>query len=343
MKAAVLEQAQQSMVIKDVPAPSVGVNDVLIRVRACGVCHTDLHIAEGFLSAFGLDPFPLILGHEIVGEVEQIGAEVTHLKPGDRVAAYWSFGCGHCHYCLSGKEQICITNIGSGTVQSLGVTLDGGYAEYVKVGGDYAIPLPAELDFVDAAPFNCAGLTVYGGFKNAALRPGQRAAVLGIGGLGHMAIPVAKAMGAEVIAITSTETKLAIAKELGAHHAILATRAEVGQKLLEMGGADVVLSTTIDAHAIGCALQGLRPQGALVVIGMTTDPLPIVPAQLAVFEQRVIGSSVGARCDYQELLQLAVQNNIRPMTETYALDEVNEVHDRLRANKVRFRAVLTPN
>jgi D-arabinose 1-dehydrogenase-like Zn-dependent alcohol dehydrogenase len=343
MKAAVLEQAQQPMVIKDIPVPSIGDNEVLIQVRACGVCHTDLHIAEGFLSGFGLDPFPLVMGHEIVGEVDQIGAGVNHLTCGERVGAYWTFGCGHCQCCLSGKEQTCTTNLSSGNFQAAGMTLDGGYAEYVKVGAEYAIPLPEELDFVDAAPFLCAGLTTYAGFKNAVLRPGQRAAVLGIGGLGHMAIPIAVAMGAEVIAITSTEAKMKLAKELGAHYTINATGPEIGQKLLEIGGVDVVLSTTVDAQVIGCVLQALLPQGALVLAGLTTAPLPVVPAQLVAFGQRIIGTNIGSRLDYQELLHLAVQNDIRPITETYALDEVNEVHERLRANQVRFRAILTPN
>ncbi len=344
MKAAVLEQANQPMVIKDMPDPTMGVNDVLIKVRAAGVCHSDIHIADGILEAFGLNPFPLIMGHEIVGEIEQVGAEVTHVKPGDRVGAYWQFGCGHCLLPVlpSGKEQTCITNLTNGPRQA-GITLPGGYAEYVTIGGEYAIPLPDDLEFVDAAPFLCAGLTMYGGFKNAALRPGQRAAVLGIGGLGHMAIPIAKALGAEVIAITSTESKQAVARKLGADHTINGAGAEAGKKLLAMGGADVVLSTTLNTEAIIGAMQGLRPQGALVLTALTTEPVPVVPLQLLFTEQRVIGSAIGSRRDYQELMQLAVQNNIRPMTETYALDEVNAVHDRLRAGNVRYRAVLTPN
>ena len=343
MKAAVLEQAHQPMVIKNIPDPTVGVNDVLIKVTAAGVCHSDIHIADGLLGTLGLDPFPLIMGHEIVGEIEQVGAEVTHLKPGTRVGAYWSFGCGHCHYCLSNKEQLCITNLSAGSIRSAGVTLPGGYAEYVTVGAEYAIPLPDEIEDVDAAPFLCAGLTVYGGFKNAALKPGQRAAVLGLGGLGHMAIPIAKAMGAEVIAITSTESKQAVAKQLGADHTINATGADAGQKLLAMGGADVVLSTTVDPEAIAGVMQGLLPQGTLALIGLTGEPLPVIPVPLVLTEQRVIGSAIGSRLDYQELMHLAVQNNIRPMTETYALDDVNAVHDRLRAGKVRYRAVLNPN
>jgi len=343
MKAAVLEQAQQPIVVKNVPDPSVGVNDVLIKVRACGVCHTDLHVVDGMLAAFGLDPFPLIMGHEIVGEVAQVGSEVTYLKPGDRVGAYWQFGCGHCHYCRSGKEQTCITNLSTHNIRHAGVTLPGGYAEYMTVDAGYAIPLPDAIEFVDAAPFLCAGLTMYAALKNAALRPGQRAAILGIGGLGHLAIPIAKAMGAEVIAITSTESKQATAKELGADHTINGVGSEAGSKLLAMGGADVVLSTTLHTEAINSALQGLLPQGTLVLTALTADPLPIIPVQLLAGEKRIIGSLVGSKLDFQELMKLAVQNKIRPVTETYALDDVNMAHERLRAGKVRYRAVLTPN
>ncbi len=205
------------------------------------------------------------------------------------------------------------------------------------------MPLPDAMEFVDAAPFLCAGLTIYGGLKNAALRPGQRVAILGVGGLGHMAIPVAKAMGAEVIAITATESKQAAAKKLGADHTICASGAEAGKKLLEMGGADVVLSTTVNTEAINGAIQGLLPQGAMVLIGLTTDSLPVIPLVMLIGEQRLIGSLAGSRSDFQELIQLAAQHNIRPTTETYALDDVNKAHERLREGKVRYRAVLTPN
>jgi propanol-preferring alcohol dehydrogenase len=340
MKAAVLEQIQQRLVIKDVADPTVGANDVLIKVRACGVCHSDLHIIDGMFAAIGMKPFPLIMGHETVGVVEQVGALVTNVKPGDRVGAYWQFGCGHCHYCLSGKEQTCITNLSTGHFQYAGISLPGGYAEYMTLGAEYAIPLPDAIDFVDAAPFLCAGLTMYGGFKNAKLYPGQRAAVLGIGGLGHLAIPIAKAMGAEVIAITSHESKQAMAKQLGADHTIAATGADVGKKLMAMGGADVILSTTLDTDAIKGAMGGLLPQGSLVLTALTTEPLPIIPLQMLFAEQRIIASLIGSRLDYQELMQLVMQNNIRPITECYTLDDVNDVHDRLRAGNVRYRAVM---
>ena len=155
-----------------------------------------------------------------------------------------------------------------------------------------------------------------------------------------MAIPIAKAMGAEVIAVTGTESKQAVARELGADHTIYASGADVGQKLLEMGGADVVLPTTVNPETINGALSGLLPHGTLLLVALTTDPLPIIPVPILFAEQRIIGSAIGSRPDYRELMKLAVQNNIYPMTETYALDDVNAVHERLRAGDVRYRAVL---
>src|SRR3990172_12320576 len=196
MKAAVAEQARQPLVIKDALHPSVGARDVLVRVKACGVCHSDLHVVDGLMAARGLDPFPLILGHEVTGLVEEVGSEVRHLGRGARVGVYWIYGCGTCRYCLAGKEQACVAQPRSAS----GITRPGGYAEYIALPADHAMPLPEGLDFVSAAPFFCAGLTMYAGFKNAGLQPGQRAAVLGIGGLGHLAIPIARALGGEGIA-----------------------------------------------------------------------------------------------------------------------------------------------
>jgi alcohol dehydrogenase, propanol-preferring len=338
MKAAVMERVREALVVKEIPSPSIGDEDVLIRIHGAGVCHTDLHIADGILETLGLDPFPLVLGHEITGVIEQVGANVTHLKPGDKVGAYWWFGCGHCRYCFSGEEENCTTQF-----QAAGFTQNGGYGEYYAVPGEYAVPLPAELDVVEAAPLLCAGLTVYGGFKNAGLKPGQRAAVLGIGGLGHMAIQVAAAMGAEVIAITSSDNKVKLAEQLGAHHVLLGTGEEIGPKLRDMGGADVVLTTTVDAQSLTTIMQGILPQGALVFTGATTEPLPIIPMSLLFPQHRIMGSLIGSRRELQEVLQLAAKHRLRSMIETYSLEEANKAHDRLRANQVRFRAVLTPS
>jgi propanol-preferring alcohol dehydrogenase len=339
MKAAVLQAPQQPLVIEDVAVPSLGPHDVLIRVHACGVCHTDLHLADGMFKAMGSDPFPLIPGHEIAGVVAEVGTAVTHLQPGNRVGAYWWLTCGRCRNCISGEEEACEETLAQ--LQAIGLTRDGGYAEFVKLPSSRVMALPPEIEFADAAPFFCAGLTAYGGFKNARLQAGQRAAVLGVGGLGHMAVQIASAMGAEVIAITSTEAKRDLATQLGAHHVVTGGSGEISAKLLELGGADVVLSTTLDFQSIRDVLRGVRPLGTLVLTGLTGGRLPLDPRTFILAQQRIIGSNIGSRCDLQELLDLAGRSNIRPMTETYALDEVNQVFERLQNNQVRFRAVLT--
>ncbi len=341
MKAAVQEQPKLPMVIKDVPDPSPEMGEVLIKVQAAGVCHSDIHIADGDLAAFGFDPYPVIMGHEIAGVVEQVGSGVSDFKVGDRVGVHFIMPCGHCPYCQIGEDESCLEYLSS--FAGVGWTINGGYAEYVKVPENRVIPLPATIDFVDAASLFCAGLTTYAGFKNAGLQPGQRVAVLGIGGLGHLGIAIAKAMGSEVVAITSTESKIALAKQLGAHDVISGANGESGKKLMAMGGANVILSTTIAPEAIAPTMAGLLPQGTLVLTGATMDALPVVPMMLMVPQHRVIGSLVGSSQEQRELLQLADEHGIRPMTETYALEEVNRAHDRLRANQVRFRAILTPN
>lgn len=339
MKAAVLEQVGEKMKIQDVPMPSVGPGDALVKVAACGVCHTDLHISEGFFRPLGIDVFPIIPGHEAVGVIEEVGAEVKHLKRGDRVGAFFFQTCGLCPGCLDGRETACESLFNHPRMS--GFSLNGGYAEYLAAPAEFLVRLPNELEFTDAAPLFCGGITMYGALKQAGVRADQRVAILGIGGLGHMGVAIAKAMGAEVVAITSAG-KESWAKELGADH-VVTRDGNVGQQLLALGGADVIVSTTIDPADIGNVLQGLRMRGSYVVTGMTVEPLSVMPAGFAFAQQRVIGSIIGTRREQAELLDLAVRHRIRPVTETYPLAAANEAHERLRDQKVRMRAVLLPS
>lgn len=340
MKAAIQQRAQTPLVFEDLPKPDVGPCEALVRVRACGVCHTDLHLAEGLFKTFGYDPFPLVPGHEIAGTVEEVGPEVTQLRPGDRVTVYWWHSCGRCRCCLAGEEESCLEGLAQ--MRATGLTRNGGYAEWVSVPADCLVPLPAEIEFAEAAPFCCAGLTVYAGLKNAGLRPGQRAAILGIGGLGHLGLQIARAMGAEVIALTSSESKQEVARQLGAHHVLPAAGRDFGKRLRELGGADVVVSTTMDFQTIRDVMDGLLPQGTLVLASLTAGRLPIDPRSFILAQQRVMGTFLGSRRDLQELLHLAALHRIRPLVEKYPLEQVNEVQQRLRENKVQFRAVLEP-
>lgn len=277
MKAAVIEEVGKPMVVQNVPMPTIGRRDALMRVEACGVCHTDVHLAEGFFRPLGIDVFPIIPGHEAVGVIEEVGAEVTHVKRGDRVGAFFFQTCGLCPHCLDGTETACRTLFAN--PRMTGFSLNGGYAEYMAAPADFLVPVPEELSFADAAPLFCAGITMYGGLKQAKLRADQRVAILGIGGLGHLGVSIAKAMGAEVVAITSAG-KESWAKELGADR-VITRNGNIGQQLQELGGADVILSTTIDPADIGTAMQGLRMRGSFVLTGMTTDPLTIMPAAFA--------------------------------------------------------------
>lgn len=339
MKAAVQEHVGQPLAIRDVPMPGVGRRDALVRMEACGVCHSDIHLAEGFFRALGIDVFPIIPGHELVGVVEEVGEDVTHVKPGDRVGAYFFQTCGLCPHCFDGHETACAT-LFTGPRLS-GFTVDGGYAEFVATPAEFLLPLPDELAFEEAAPLFCGGVTAYGALKRADVRAGQRVAILGIGGIGHMAIPIARAMGAEVVAITSAG-KEQWARELGADQ-VITRNGDVGAQLRELGGADVVLSTTIDPEDIASVQQGLRVRGSLLVTGMTVEPLSVMPAAFAFSQQKVIGSIIGTRRDQAELLDMAVRHRIRPVTEVYPLARANEALDRLRHQEVRLRAVLTPS
>lgn len=339
MQAVVLEKPEGALTLKQVPDPEISSREVLVEVQACGVCHTDVHLREGFFRPLGIDVFPIIPGHEITGTIREVGRDVSHLKPGDRVGVYFFYSCGTCRACLSGVDQACAT-LFTGSLPAAGLTVNGGYAQLVKAPAGAVLKLPDALDFVAAAPLFCGGLTVYGAMKNAGVKPSHRVAILGIGGLGHLAIPIARAMGAEVVAITGSKDKAAMAEGLGAHTVIVA-KEEVGAQLLESGGADAIISTSIDPATIGEVMQGLRPRGSYVITGMTMEPVSVTPAAFAFAQQRVIGSIIGSRRDMAELLDLAVRHRIAPLTETHPVQDVNKVHARLSRNEVRMRAVLT--
>ena len=340
MKAATIEQRQRPLVVREIPdLEKPGPQEVLIEVAAAGICHTDLHIQDGLFSDIGIDVFPVVPGHETTGVISQVGSDVTHLKPGDRVGVYWIYTCGHCRYCLAGEEQACVSYLP--TLDANGFARQGGYATHIKIPASHALVIPEGLAMEDAAPLLCGGLTVYAGLKNAGLRPSQRVGVLGVGGLGHLAIQIAGAMGAEVIAATSSASKADLAMRLGANDVVVGS-GTVGEQLRTLGGVDVILSSTLDAAAIANSMQGLNPLGCLVLTGLTADVLPVTPMALAFAQHRIVGSLIGSRRDTVDLLQLAAHHRIKPMIERFPLDSVNEAYERLRNNDIRFRAVLLP-
>ena len=315
-----------------------------MRVAAVGACHSDLYIADGDLDAMLAmlpepPPRPMVLGHEIAGTVEQLGPDAAGVAVGDRVGVHWIAPCGACPNCAVGAETACLTPM---TQRSWpGGSVDGGWAEYVKMPAQHLVRIPDALTFEEATPLMCAGMTVYGGFKNGGLQAGQRVAVIGIGGLGHLAIPIAKALGAEVVAVTSSPDKEQLAKDLGADHVVIGSP-EASQQLMGLGGVQFVMQTAPTHQVLLNVAGGLFPRTPIVLAGITMDAVPLPGALITLAQLQIMGSVGATHAQMDEVLDLAVQHDIRATTESYPLSEVNAVLNRLRDNEVRFRAVLTP-
>jgi propanol-preferring alcohol dehydrogenase len=329
MRAAVLEQVGRPLVMRDVPTPRPDPGEVLVRIHASGVCHTDLKIIEGLAPAL-----PLIPGHEPVGEIVELGEGVTGLAIGARVAVHPFFSCGECPACGRGEQEACVRSF----IALAGLGRPGGYAEYMCVPADHVVALPDELSYAEAAPLLCAGLTTYAAFRNGNLQPGQRVVVVGIGGLGHVAISIAAALGATVYAVTTSPDKAADAERFGATFA--GAMPAVLERLSADGGADLVLNTVDDLGPVAQLVPAMAMQGTIVFAAGAGDTLPVTPGLLVGLQLRLIGTFFGSATDLRELLDLAVAHQIRPQIERFALAEVNTAHDRLRANSVRYRAVL---
>jgi alcohol dehydrogenase, propanol-preferring len=337
MRAAVMQGFGQPLALADLPVPQPQADEVLVQVQACGVCHSDLHIIDGDTPGFKAGTKPqLIPGHEVVGTVVARGADVTQFDIGQRVGVAWlHHACGTCDQCREGLENLCR----KGTVT--GMTVDGGYAEYMRAKASHAMPIPPSLDSAAAAPLFCAGVTSYRALKNAGVKAGQCVAVVGVGGLGHLAVQIARAFGAEVIALDVAEDKLAKARELGAAHVFDARAPETPKAIRALGGAHVVVVTSAARAAYDLAMKCLRPAGTLSVVGLPPEPLSFGALQLVGGEYRIVGSAVGTREDLSATLALAAAGRLRCEHETQPLARVNEVLERMRAGSFTGRMVLT--
>jgi propanol-preferring alcohol dehydrogenase len=336
MKAAVLHELKKPLSIEEVDRPSPGENDVLIKVEACGVCHSDLHIIEGDWKQFGgITKIPLIPGHEIAGRVAEVGSAVRDLKIGDRVGVPWiHWSCGQCEFCREGFENLCSKQ------KITGCTVDGGYAEYIKAPATHATRIPEGISAAEAAPLFCAGVTVYRALKQAQLAPGQRLAVFGIGGLGHLAVQIGKEMGAEVTAVDVAEDKLALAASLGAVRTLNAGSTNVAKDVRRAGGMHVVLVTSGSKTAYDMAFPCVRPTGRLMVVGLPAE-ICFPPIMMAAGEVRVQASAVGTRQDLAEVLAMAAAGKLRCEISTRSLSEINTIFDEMKAGKIAGRIVLT--
>ena len=329
MRAAVLTEFNKDWEFQTLPDPRPAPGQVLIRIHASGMCGTDLHAQHGHLGA----KLPIVLGHEPAGEIVELGAGVLDLKVGDRVGVFWNQkGDGRCAVCQAGRPDRCQN------AQSW-MQLGGGNSELMLAWATGCALIPDGLSYELAAPLFCGGYTVMSGLRNGDPKPGERVAVLGMGGLGHMALQLSKAVGLETFAVTGQADKRAELIGFGADEVLLAGD-DPGKALLAAGGADVILSTTNSAKQISAAFAGLRPNGRFVNMGVPDGPLIINPMTLMWGQRQLRGSSQDERSDLFETLTLAAAGKVKPKLELYPLSRANEVRARLEAGKVRYRAVL---
>jgi propanol-preferring alcohol dehydrogenase len=299
------------------------------------VCHSDLHLAEGdWTHLLRIIKRPLILGHEVVGPIIQKGDAVDHLEIGDRVGVAWThWTCGECELCKEGRENLC-------TKQMItGATVDGGYAEFIKAKASHVLKVPDALTSEEAAPLFCAGVTVYHAIKSSGIKPRQRLVVFGVGGLGHLAVQIAKCFGAQVIAVDIADDKLEFAKRLGADVTMNATNEDVVKQIRKLGGAHVAVVTSAAKKAYDMAFYAVRSSGTLMVVGMPAEDLSF-PA-IMMREIRIMSSATGTREDMREVLELAAAGRVKCQVETRKLEQVNDVFEEMRAAKITGRVVLT--
>jgi alcohol dehydrogenase, propanol-preferring len=339
MKAAILREFKRPLSIENVARPTPGANDVLIEVEACGVCHSDLHVADGdWPQIIPITKLPLILGHEIAGRVVEKGSSVSQLKKGDRVGVPWlHWSCGECEFCREGNENLCFKQ------KITGVTVNGGYAEFVKAPASHALKIPDELSCIDAAPLFCAGVTVYRALKHSKIEAGQRLAVFGVGGLGHLAVQIGREFGAVVTAIDVSDEKLQVARGFGASTALNTAAVNVVKEIRRMGGVHVALVTSAAKAAYETAFPCVRPTGRLLAVGLPSESICFSPIRMAASEVRIQSSSVGTRQDVHELLAMAAAGKIRCQLTTQPMTKANEALSKLRDGQVAGRVVLVPD
>lgn len=335
MKAAVVRAFGEPLAIEEIPVPEPGPGEVLVKVIACGVCHTDLHAVDG---DWPVKPrLPFVPGHEITGVVSALGPGVTSLKEGDPVGVAWLHdACLRCEYCETGWETLCEHQ------HNTGYSCDGGFAEYVIANEQFAAKLPENVDFARMAPILCAGVTTYKGLKETEAKPGEWVAISGVGGLGHLAIQYAKAMGLHVAALDVATDKLALAKATGAEVAVDARSPDAVAEILKAtsGGAHGVLVTAVSPPAFSQALSMVRRKGTVTLVGLPPGEFPTPIFDVVLKRITVRGSIVGTRHDLDEAIAIAAAGEVSVHCETTALERINNVLSDLRANRIDGRMVL---
>jgi alcohol dehydrogenase, propanol-preferring len=335
MKAAVVRAFGQPLVIEDVSVPVPGSGEILVKVKACGVCHTDLHAASGDWPVKPQPPF--IPGHEVAGVVAALGPGVTDFKLGDAVGVAWLHdACLRCEYCETGWETLCEHQ------HNTGYSVNGGFAEYVIASSAFAARLPANVDFAAIAPILCAGVTTYKGLKETDTRPGEWVVISGIGGLGQVAIQYAKAMGLKVVALDIAEDKLKLARDTGADLAVNALSADAVENVLRAtgGGAHGILVTAVSTSAFAQALKMVRRKGTVSLVGLPPGEFPTPIFDVVLKRITVRGSIVGTRRDLDEAIAFAADGKVRAEIAKAPLADINAIFDRMKAGKIDGRMVL---
>ena len=337
MKAAVVTQFGAPLVIRELPVPTPGRGEALIKIEACGVCHTDLHAANG---DWPVKPsLPFIPGHEGVGRIVALGDGVSDLKEGDAVGAPWlNWACGACEYCITGWETLCPRQ------KNTGYSVNGGFAEYVLAPAAYLGRLPNGVDWNRMAPILCAGVTTYKGLKETEAKPGEWVVISGIGGLGHVAVQYAKAMGLHVVAIDVDQTKLDLAEQLGADATLNCLHPDVVERVVKVtgGGAQGVLVTAVSTQAFGQAVSMARRRGTVVFVGLPPGNFPTPIFEVVLKRITIRGSIVGTRKDLEEAIAFASEGKVTARVAVEPLANVNAVFDRMKSGKIDGRIVLQP-
>ena len=333
MKVAQVPKPRADFQIVDREVPQPGAGQVRIKVQACGVCHSDVVTKEG---AFPGIEYPRVPGHEVAGVIDEVGAGVTTWKTGQRVGVGWHGGHdGTCLQCRRGDFGNCRN------FKIAGVSYDGGYQEYMIAPVEALAALPETLSDVEAAPLLCAGVTTYNALRHSGALPGDLVAVQGIGGLGHLGVQFASKFGYKVAAIGRGPENAALAKKLGAAVYIDSKATNAAQELQKLGGAQVILATAPSSKAMSELIDGLGPNGKLMVVGATADPIEVTPIQLIFGTRTIQGWAAGTPVDSEDTLKFAELSGVRPMVETYPLEKAAEAYARMMSGKAQFRVVLT--
>jgi len=319
------------MVEREIPQP--GPRQVRVKVQACGLCHSDSLTKEGHFPGV---TYPRVPGHEVAGVIDAVGSEVPRWRVGQYVGVGWLGSyCGYCDSCRRGSFITCSNQLVTG------ITMDGGYQDYMLVPFEGLALIPTEISPVDAGPLMCAGITTFNSLRNGGARGGDTVAVLGIGGLGHLAVQFASKMGFHTIAIARGKDKEPLAKQLGARHYIDSTAGDPAAELQRLGGAKIIVATATSAQAMAATVGGLSLDGRLVVLGADLTPMALNTAALIGKRTGLYGWPSGSSIDSEDTMKFAAMTGVRPMTETFPLEQAQEAYDRMISNKARFRVVLT--